>query len=183
MGSSADAASITESVAGDRGAHDDLAGKYLAFKLADEEFGLPILQVIEIIGLMEVTKVPRTDAYVRGVINLRGRVIPVADLRVLFGMESVEATEQTVIIVVQLSCGDKEVVIGLLADRVMEVLDIHSGNTEPPPNLGRGTSDAEFIVGVGKVDSRVIFLLEIARILSAEQNETMLAVANNRNAA
>lgn len=152
-----------------------LAGKYMTFKLAAEEYGLEILRVIEIIGLMDITSLPRTKEFIRGVINLRGKVIPVADLRLVFGMERAESTEQTVIIVVQFSHDDSEITMGILVDQVMEVLDIPGDQIEPPPDFGSGLMDADFILGVGKADKRVIFLLDIGRILSSEDNGEILA--------
>ena len=148
-----------------------LAGKYMTFKLAAEEYGLEILKVREIIGLMAITRVPKTEAFIRGVINLRGKVIPVLDLRLKFGMERAEATDQTVIIVVQYTHREKDFTMGILVDEVLEVLNIEAGQIEPPPNFGSGTVDADFILGVGKHGSRVIFLLDIGRILTDEEAE------------
>ena len=146
-----------------------LAGKYMTFKLAAEEYGLEILKVREIIGLMDITRVPRTKEFVRGVINLRGKVIPVVDLRVKFGMEPAEATDQTVIIVVQCSVRGQDVTMGILVDEVLEVLRIDEKQIEPRPNFGTGSVDTEFILGVGKADKRVIFLLDIAKVLTDEE--------------
>lgn len=145
-----------------------LAGKYMTFKLADEEYGLEILKVREIIGLMDITRVPRTKEYIRGVINLRGKVIPVVDLRLKFGMARTESTDQTVIIVVQCALQDRSLTMGILVDEVLEVLSIGADHIEPPPNFGAGALETGFILGVGKADRRVIFLLDIARVLTAE---------------
>ncbi len=142
-----------------------LAGKYMTFKLANEEYGLEILKVREIIGLMDITRVPRTRDDIRGVINLRGRVIPVVDLRIRFGMEQMEATDQTVIIVVQCQVGSRDLTIGILVDQVLEVLNIAEKQIDPPPNFGVGAVDNRFILGVGKSERRVIFLLDIAQVL------------------
>jgi len=146
-----------------------LAGKYMTFKLAREEYALEILKVRELIGLMDITRVPRTREFIRGVINLRGKVIPVVDLRLKFGMEKVEATDQTVIIVVQYSFKGQDLTMGILVDEVLEVLDISAGQIEPPPNFGTGSIDTEFILGVGKADRRVIFLLDIGKVLTTEE--------------
>jgi len=143
-----------------------LAGKYMTFKLAEEEYGLEILRVREIIGLMEITRVPRTRDFIRGVINLRGKVIPVIDLRRKFGMPQADATEQTVIIVVQCHVGDRELTMGLYVDQVLEVLSIDAGNIEATPSLGDSSIDTSFILGVGKAERRVIFLLDIGKVLS-----------------
>lgn len=165
------------------GTEAGLAGKYMSFKLAAEEYGLEILSVREIIGLMDITKVPRAQEYIRGVINLRGKVIPVVDLRLVFGMEQIEATEQTVIIVVQFTNGDTDMTMGILVDEVMEVLNIEAGQIEPPPDFGTGTGASDFILGVGKSESRVIFLLDIGRILSADESQALMSAASNTRAA
>ena len=146
----------------------ELAGKYMTFKLADEEYGLEILKVRELIGMMDITRVPRTKSYIRGVINLRGKVHPVVDLRLKLGMPKTETTDQTVIIVVQYATGDHEHVMGIIVDEVLEVLSIGAEQIEPPPDFGAGAVDADFILGVGKADDRVIFLLDIGKVLSAE---------------
>jgi purine-binding chemotaxis protein CheW len=155
-----------------------LAGKYMTFKLADGEYGLAILKVREIIGLMDITRVPRTQDFVRGVINLRGKVIPVVDLRLKFGMEAFQATDQTVIIVVQYSLRDQLITMGIVVDQVLEVLNIDASEIEPPPVAGTGEREADFILGVGKSEKRVIFLLDIGRVLQAsEALEVMQAAA------
>jgi purine-binding chemotaxis protein CheW len=146
-----------------------LAGKYMTFQLAREEYGLEILKVREIIGLLEITRVPRTREFVRGVINLRGKVIPVIDLRLKFEMERCETTEQTVIIVVQCQVDGRPLTMGLLVDQVLEVLTIGADDIEPSPSLGHAALDEGFILGVGKHDKRIVFLLDIARILSNEE--------------
>jgi len=147
----------------------DIAGKYMTFKLADEEYGLEILKVREIIGLMDITRVPRAPAYISGVINLRGKVIPVVDLRTKFGMARAEATDQTVIIVVQYALEGQDFTMGILVDEVLEVVSIGAEQIEPTPTFGAAGSGTEFILGVGKVDKRVIFLLDIGRVLSAAE--------------
>jgi purine-binding chemotaxis protein CheW len=147
-----------------------LAGKYMTFQLGREEYGLEILKVREIIGLLEITRVPRTREFVRGVINLRGKVIPVVDLRLKFGMPRCEPTDQTVIIVVQCQVASRPLTMGLLVDQVLEVLSIDAGNVEPAPSLGQASAvEDEFILGVGKHDKRIVFLLDIAKILSNEE--------------
>jgi len=145
-----------------------LAGKYLTFRLANEEYGLEILKVQEIIQMQTVTKVPRTPDYVRGVINLRGKVIPVIDLRKKFGIASVEDTEKTCIIVVQIVHGDGKVVMGIIIDEVKEVLDIKAENIEETPSFG-ATIDTQFIMGMGKIGSSVKILLDIDRIMSIQE--------------
>jgi len=139
-------------------------GKYLTFALAQEEYGLEILKVREIIGYMDVTAVPQTPHYVKGVINLRGQVIPVVDLRAKFGMESVDITDQTCIIVVEISDGQRKSSTGIIVDRVQEVLDIAGGDIEDAPQFG-ATVNTDFILGMGKIGQSVKILLDIDRVL------------------
>ncbi len=136
------------------------AGKYLTFVLAEEEYGLEILKVREIIGMMEITAVPRTPDYVKGVINLRGKVIPVVDQRLKFGMPETERSDQTCIIVVDL--GDVET--GIIVDRVSEVLDIAEEDIDETPTFG-GSIDTDFILGIGKIGESVKILLDISKVL------------------
>lgn len=144
------------------------AGKYMIFKLGDEEYGLEILKVRELIGLMDITRVPLARDYVRGVINLRGKVIPVVDLRLKFGMAKLETTDQTVIIVVQYASAKRDMTMGILVDEVVEVLDIQREQIEPPPNLGGDSDELDFILGFGKAERRVIFMLDIGRVLESD---------------
>ena len=140
------------------------AGKFLTFFLADEEYGIEILKVQEIIGLMPVTRIPRTPDYVRGVINLRGKIIAVTDLRKKFGMEYVDETSETCIIVVQTN----GVEIGVMVDKVSEVLDIPAAEIESTPSFGSSVP-TEFLLGIGNTQSGVKLLLNIERILSDQQ--------------
>ena len=142
--------------------------KYMTFKLGAEEYGLEILKVRELIGLLEITRVPRTPEFIRGVINLRGKVIPVVDLRVKFGMEAALATSQSVIIVVQLGTTAAGLTMGILVDEVVEVRAIAGEDVEPPPNF-QTQAAADFILGIGKAEKRIIFLLDIDRVLTAPE--------------
>ena len=162
-----------DTASGDTSIGTRLAGKYMAFKLAEEEYGLEILRVREIIGLMDITRVPRAAPYMRGVINLRGRVIPVIDLRSKFGMEPAPPTDQTVIIVVQVpAASNEDMTIGVLVDEVLEVRNIAADQIEPPPDVGVLCNDGDFIVGVAKTERRVIFLLDIERALRGVNGTT-----------
>jgi purine-binding chemotaxis protein CheW len=145
---------------------EHLAGKYLTFRLAQEEYGLEILKVREIIGLMNITPVPRAPHEIRGVINLRGKIIPVVDLRRKFGMSDTEATEETCIIVVNVNAGDESVDMGILVDSVSEVLDIKGEDIGPAPSFGKALS-TDFILGMAKTGGRVTILLTIERVLTA----------------
>lgn len=150
------------------------AGKYLTFKLGSEEFGLEILKVQEIIQMQSITRVPRTPEFVRGVINLRGKVIPVVDLRLKFGMESTEDTERTCIVVVQIRNATSVVVMGTIIDEVREVLDIPEASIEDTPSFGTSI-DTEFILGMGKIGQNVKILLDIDKVLSAQEISSVVA--------
>ncbi len=142
-------------------------GKYLTFSLAGEEYGIGILKVKEIIGLMAITTVPQTPAYVKGVINLRGKVIPVADLRLKFGMEPMEYTDRTCIIVVEIKGADRTVLMGIVVDSVSEVLNIKGSEIEDTPNFG-GKLNTAFILGMAKANGSVKILLDIDRVFREE---------------
>jgi purine-binding chemotaxis protein CheW len=142
----------------------DKEGKYLTFALAQEEYGLEILKVREIIGYVDVTAVPQTPRYVKGVINLRGQVIPVVDLRAKFGMETADVTDETCIIVVEITQAGRKCNTGIVVDRVQEVLDIAGEDIEDAPRFG-GSVDIDFILGMGKVNDSVKILLDIDRVL------------------
>lgn len=137
-------------------------GKYLSFFLDDEEYGLEILKVVEIIKVMQITKIPKTPMEVRGIINLRGKVFPVLELRLKFDMPTVEYTSETCIIVVQ-SQNNK---IGIIVDKVSEVLNIADKDIEDTPNMGSKTAN-EYILGIGKTGERTKLLLDIDSVLSA----------------
>jgi purine-binding chemotaxis protein CheW len=142
-------------------------GKYLTFALAHEEYGLEILKVREIIGYMDITAVPQTPHHVKGVINLRGQVIPVVDLRSKFGMDTAEVTEETCIIVVEICQDDKRFQTGIVVDHVQEVLDIAGGDIEDAPQFGSSV-DTDFILGMGKIGDSVKILLDIDKVLAGE---------------
>ncbi|MBN2513244.1 MAG: chemotaxis protein CheW [Sedimentisphaerales bacterium] len=139
-------------------------GKYLTFALAKEEYGIEILKVREIIGYMSITAVPRMPVFVKGVINLRGQVIPVIDLRCRFDMETKEITDQTCIIVVDISHEGRSFNAGLIVDRVQEVLDIGQENIDDAPQFGMDVN-TDFILGIGKAGSSIKILLDIDRVL------------------
>lgn len=142
-------------------------GKYLTFALAHEEYGLEILKVREIIGYMDVTALPQTPHYVKGVINLRGQVIPVVNLRAKFGMEAVEVTDETCIIVVETTQNQRKSSTGIIVDRVQEVLDIDGENIEDAPQFDSSVQ-TDFILGMAKVGESVKILLDIDRVLGGE---------------
>ena len=143
----------------------DRAGKYLTFRLDNEEYGLEILKVREIIGLMDITSVPKTPDYVRGIINLRGSVIPVLDLKKKFDMGATEDTEETCVIVVEVTLGDNKVMMGTIVDAVSEVLEIKENEIEDAPAFGTNVN-TKFILGIGKVKDEVKILLDIDEVLT-----------------
>jgi purine-binding chemotaxis protein CheW len=148
-------------------ASETRGGKYLTFALGREEYGLEILKVREIIGYMDITAVPNTPPHVRGVINLRGQVISVVDLRARFGMAAAEKTEQTCIIVVEITGDGRRVSMGIVVDRVSEVLNIAPGNIEDAPAFGTNI-DTSFMLGMGKINGAVKILLDINKVLAAD---------------
>jgi purine-binding chemotaxis protein CheW len=147
-------------------------GLYLTFALAGEEYGLEILRVQEIIGMLAVTGVPRTPEYVRGVVNLRGKVIPVIDLRLKFGMPSLDDTDRTCIIVVEVLRSGQKAVMGIIVDEVSEVLDIKGEQIEPPPSFGASVH-TEAILGMGKAMNKVIMLIDIDEALAGGEVELL----------
>ena len=142
-------------------------GKYLTFALGKEGYGLEILKVREIIGYMDITAVPRMPSHVKGVINLRGQVISVIDLRAKFGMETQEKTDETCIIVVDISQSGRKLNVGIVVDKVSEVLNISEDAIESPPTFGAAV-DTNFILGMGKINNTVKILLDIDKVLGGD---------------
>lgn len=151
----------------------ELAGKYMTFRVGGEEYGLAILKVRELIGLLEITRVPHAPPGVRGVVNLRGKVIPVVDLRTHLGVEDDARADRPVIIVVQIQTATGPVTTGVLVDQVLEVRDIPAAAIEPPPSFGRADEASRYILGIAKGEKRVVLLIDIDLILS----QTSLAIA------
>jgi purine-binding chemotaxis protein CheW len=147
-------------------------GKYLTFTLSDEEYGIGILKIKEIIGMMTVTTIPQTPEFVKGVINLRGKVIPVIDLRLKFGMESMDYTERTCIIVVEIDGTVGTVQIGIVVDSVSEVLNIKADEIDDTPTFGTRLN-TDYILGMAKMEGGVKILLDINRVLKAEEVELL----------
>ena len=154
---------------------EGLAGKYLTFRLASEIYGLEILKVQEIIGILPITQVPRTPGYVRGVINLRGKVIPVVELRKKFGMDTVEDNERTCIIVVQVAGQDGDMTMAILVDEVSEVVDIVANQIEQTPSFGTSIK-TDYILAMGKIKESVVILLDVNKVLSINELDTLSAV-------
>jgi purine-binding chemotaxis protein CheW len=155
---------------------DQRDGKYLTFSLAGEEYGIGILKVKEIIGMMVITTIPQTPEYIKGVINLRGKVIPVVDLRSKFGMALMGYTERTCIIVVEIKNAAATIPMGIVVDSVSEVLNIKTGEIEDVPNFGSNL-DMNYILGMAKMGSGVKILLDIDKVLSDRELQTVVAAA------
>jgi purine-binding chemotaxis protein CheW len=145
----------------------DREGKYLTFTLAGEEYGIGILKIKEIIGMLPITSVPQTPQFVKGVINLRGKVIPVVDLRLRFAMDAIDYNDRTCIIVVEMGGGGTDIVIGIVVDSVSEVLNIKSEDIEDTPAFGT-TLDTDYILGMAKMEGKVKILLDIDAVLSQD---------------
>jgi purine-binding chemotaxis protein CheW len=146
----------------------DREGKYLTFTLANEDYGIGILKIKEIIGMMPITSVPRTPDFVKGVVNLRGKVIPVVDLRLKFGMSEIDYTERTCIIVVEISGQSGAIKIGIVVDAVSEVLNIKGDDIENTPVFGTRVN-TDYILGMAKTGGCVKILLDIDKVLSTQE--------------
>lgn len=146
----------------------DSITQYLSFKLGKEVFALDISKVREVLDFTSVTKVPQTPEYMRGVINLRGGVVPVVDLKLKFGMEETEKTVNTCIIIVEVDLDSESVVLGALADSVQEVFDLHTEDIEPAPRIGTQLN-TEFLKGMGKKNDDFILLLDIDKVFTSEE--------------
>ncbi len=141
--------------------------QYLAFKLEEEVFAFDISKVREVLEYSQITKVPQTPDMMKGVINLRGSVVPVIDMRIKFGMGETDITVNTVIIIIEIQIDDDNTMIGALVDSVKEVTDLDGDHIEPPPKIGTKLS-TEFIMGMGKQDDQFIIILDIERVFSMD---------------
>jgi purine-binding chemotaxis protein CheW len=146
----------------------DKEGKYLTFTLAEEEYGIGILKIKEIIGMLPITSVPQTPDFVKGVINLRGKVIPVMDLQLRFGMMSIDYTERTCIIVVEITGQTGTILVGIVVDAVSEVLNIKGDDIEKTPTFGTKLN-TDYILGMAKMEGGVKILLDIDQVLSSDE--------------
>lgn len=142
--------------------------QYLTFKLQEEVFAVDVAKVREILDLVTITKVPQTPEFMRGVINLRGSVVPVVDMRLKFGMSRTETTVNTCIIVMEISLDEETTVVGALADSVQEVLELDADQIEPAPRIGTRLN-TEFIKGMGKIGEHFVMILEIDKVFSEEE--------------
>jgi len=142
--------------------------QYLTFKLADEIFALDISKVREVLDFTAITKVPRTPNFMRGVINLRGSVVPVVDLRLKFGMSKTEQTVNTCIIITEVAVDGEATVLGALADSVQEVMELGPDQIEPAPKIGTKLN-TQFIMGMGKQNERFVIMLDIDQVFSTDE--------------
>lgn len=143
-------------------------GKFLTFLLGQEVYGLPIKKAREIIGMMEITHIPKTEGYIKGVINLRGKIIPIVDLRLKFGMEENTYSERTCIIVIEVDSSDNHRLVGMAVDLVSEVVNIQQSEIEPSPEYD-AQIEGNFLTGLGKLKDKVILLLNIEKILNHQE--------------
>lgn len=158
------------------------AMQYLTFKLEDEVYATNIAQVREVLEFSKVTKVPRTPDYMRGVINLRGRVVPVLDLKLRFGMSRTEKTVSTCVIIVEVQMDGEAMIIGALADSVQEVIEMDASVIEPPPKMGTKLN-TDFILGMGKREEEFVIILDINKAFSGENLEAVKATVEEPNMA
>ena len=143
-------------------------GKFLTFKLDENDYGVPILKVSEIIGITKITSVPKTPNFIKGVINLRSKIIPALDLRLKFGMQERAYDQNTCIIIINHTVGKSIKQIGVIVDIVSEVCKINSSEIEEAPSYG-SDEDESFISGVGKIKDKVVILLDIDKVIFAEE--------------
>lgn len=151
--------------------------QYLTFKLGDEIFALDVAKVREILDFTTVTKVPRTPDFMRGVINLRGSVVPVVDMRLKFAMSGTEKTVNTCIVVVEVDLEGETLILGALTDSVQEVIELEPDQVEPAPRIGTKLR-TDFIRGMGKHDGRFIIILDIDKVFSSDELSTVQEVSN-----
>jgi len=154
---------------------DTRAGKYLTFQLANEEFGICVLKVREIMGMQEITAVPQTPPHIKGVINLRGKVVPVVDLRLKFGILTSEYTQRTCIIVTQVQGEAGLVLMGIIVDGVSEVLNLAASEIEDTPDFGEEIA-GQYLLGMAKVKGKVKILLDIDRVLSTQDVHSLSSI-------
>ena len=150
-------------------------GKYLTFRISNEEYGIEILKVREIVGLLEITAMPKTARHIKGVVNLRGKIIPVIDMRRKFGLDDAEVNRENCIITVMIESSGSQVLVGLLVDRVSEVIQLSQDDVDPVPDLG--DMNLEFVTSLVKTRGRVIILLDIEKVIGNGDTEELRKIA------
>jgi len=154
------------------------AKSYLTFKLGEEQFGVHVSQVLNILEMASITKVPKSPDYMKGVINLRGKVLPVIDARIKFGMEETEYTNNTCIIVMDLELEGNTINIGTIVDGVLSVVEISESEVEPPPSIG-SKFKSEFIYGMAKVEEEFVMLVDMQKVITTDE---MTEISNKSKA-
>ncbi len=160
---------------------EESSNAYLTFKLGEEEFGAHVSQVLNILEMTKITGVPKTPDFMKGVINLRGSVLPVIDARIKFGLPETEYTSNTCIIVMDLDLDGDTVHIGAIVDEVLSVIEIEENQIEPPPSIGNQYK-SEFIYGMAKVEENFVMLLDMQKVLSSEEMADISDKAENQPA-
>lgn len=155
---------------------DSCAGKYLSFCLGNEEFAIGVLRVREIMGMQDITAVPQTPPYVKGIINLRGKVVPVVDLRLKFGMDPAEYTQRTCIVVVDVPGQAGRLLMGVIVDAVSEVLNVSASDVEDTPDFGEGVA-IPYLLGIAKTKGKVKMLLDIEQVLTSSEIQKLARLA------
>ena len=155
--------------------------QYLAFRLENEVFAFDISKVREVLEFESITKVPQTPDMMKGVINLRGAVVPVIDMRIKFGMNETEKTVNTVIIIIEIDLDGDSTMIGALVDSVQEVIDLDSEHIEPPPKIGTKLN-TDYIRGMGKLENQFLIILDIEKIFSADELELVQQAGDQKSA-
>lgn len=143
-------------------------GKYVTFLLAQENYGIPIKKVKEIIGMTEITHIPKTQSHIKGVVNLRGKIIPLMDLRLKFGMAEKPYDERTCIIMIEVHLSDTQRLVGVVVDAVSDVVKINKGDIEPSPEYS-AQNEGDLLLGIGKLKEKVILILNIEKILNRQE--------------
>lgn len=146
--------------------------QFLTFRLAEEQYGLNVLQVREVLEIPRITRVPRMPVYMRGVINIRGSVVPVIDLRLKLGLEEAERSVHSRVVIIEIENGQETLAMGILVDSVQEVIDIASADISPPPQIGTQI-EAEFIMGIAKLDQNFVIIINISRIFSNQEMQSL----------
>lgn len=155
--------------------------QYLTFRLAKETFAVDVAKVREILDFVAITKVPQTPDFMRGVINLRGSVVPVVDMKLKFGMEPTEKTVNTCIIVLEVTIENETTIVGALADSVQEVVELDPSQIEPPPRIGMKLS-IDFIKGMGKLNDDFVIILDTDKIFSFDEGTVLTEMADSNAA-
>jgi len=163
-------------------AEKDKTNQYLTFLLSDELYALEVSKVKEVLEFQNITRVPKTPEFMRGVINVRGGIVPVIDLRLKFNLPVKEQTVDTCIIVMDISLNDEKITVGMIADSVLEVIEILSEEIDPTPKIGTKL-DTDFIEGIGKRGDRFVIILQIDKVLTAEEISTMTEESETVSAA